>query len=229
MTLGLRRFVSRSARSTSRSLSERSETKRRGVGMTRRASSALLALGLVAGLAACTSDPLADQYREGNDKGYIAADGFRVVEIPAAERTEPIDFEGVLDIGGTTTSDDYRGDVLVVNFWYAACAPCRVEAPILEEVHERFAADGVQFLGVNLYDGADAARAFAETYGVTYPSVLTTEDGSIKLAFAGQTPLSAVPVTLVLDREGRVAARVIGQVESASILSTLVRDAVEES
>lgn len=193
-----------------------------------RAASALLALGLVVGLSACSSDPLADEYREGDNKGYIAGE-FAVVEIPEAERTEPVDFEGVLDTGATTTSDEYRGDVLVVNFWYAACAPCRVEAPILEDVHDEFAADGVSFLGVNLYDGADASQAFAETYGVTYPSVLTTEDGSIKLAFAGQTPLSAVPVTLVLDREGRVAARIIGQVDEASILSTLVRDAVAES
>ncbi|MFB8385510.1 TlpA family protein disulfide reductase [Microbacterium sp. NPDC055910] len=194
----------------------------------RAAASALLALTLTASLAACTQDPLAEQYREGSNKGYISGD-FRVDEIPVDERTEPIDFEGVLDTGGTTTSDDYRGDVLVVNFWYAACAPCRVEAPVLEAVHEEFQVDGVNFLGINLYDGAEASRAFADTYGVGYPSVLTTEDGSIKLAFAGQTPLSAVPVTLVLDREGRVAARVIGIVEEESILRSLVRDAIGEA
>lgn len=192
----------------------------------RRAASVLLALGLAAGLAACTSDPLADAYREGDEKGYIAGDG-RVVEIAEADRTEPVDFEGVLDIGGTVTSDELRGDVVVVNFWYAACAPCRVEAPVLEEVNEAFADDGVRFLGVNLYDGADASLAFADTYGVTYPSALAIEDGSIKLAFAGQTPLSAVPSTLVLDKQGRVSARIIGQLESASILSTLVSDAVD--
>jgi len=196
---------------------------------SRVAASILLSFGLVIALAACTNDPLADQYRSGDNKGYIAADGFRVVEIPESERTEPIEFEGVLDAGGPTTSDDYRGDVLVVNFWYASCAPCRVEAPVLEEVNEELGGDGVQFLGVNLFDGADASRAFAKTYGVTYPSALSTEDGSIKLAFAGQTPLNAVPVTLVLDREGRVAARLIGRVAEASILSTIVRDLAEES
>lgn len=186
-------------------------------------------MSLVAGLAACTSDPLAEQYRSGDGKGFIAADGFEVVEIAPADRTEPVDFEGVLDTGDTATSDDYRGDVLVVNFWYAACAPCRVEAPLLEEVNQAFADDGVEFLGINLYDGAEASQAFAETYGVTYPSALANVDGSIKLAFAGQTPLNAVPVTLVLDREGRVAARVIGQVSETSILETLVSDALEES
>ena len=193
------------------------------------AASALLALSLVAGLAACANDPLADQYRSGDGKGFIAADGFEVVEIAPEDRTEPVDFDAVLDTGDTATSDDYRGDVLVVNFWYAACAPCRVEAPLLEEVNQAFAGDGVSFLGVNLYDGAEASQAFAETYGVAYPSALATEDGSIKLAFAGQTPLNAVPVTLVLDREGRVAARVIGQISETSILETLVSDALEES
>lgn len=193
------------------------------------AASALVALSLAAGLAACTSDPLADQYRSGDGKGFIAADGFEVVEIAPEDRTEPVDFDAVLDTGDTATSDDYRGDVLVVNFWYAACAPCRVEAPLLEEVNQAFAGDDVSFLGVNLYDGAEASQAFAETYGVAYPSALATEDGSIKLAFAGQTPLNAVPVTLVLDREGRVAARVIGQISETSILETLVSDALEES
>lgn len=195
----------------------------RGVG------TALLAVGLIAALAACTNDPLADQYREGDNKGFIAASGFEVEEIPADERTEPIEFEGVLDIGGTATSADYAGDVLVVNFWYAACAPCRVEAEQLEDAHETFEGQDVSFLGVNLYDGAEASRAFADKYGVTYPSALATEDGSIKLAFAGQTPLNAVPVTLVLDTEGRVAARIIGQLDDASILEALVRDALEEA
>jgi thiol-disulfide isomerase/thioredoxin len=197
--------------------------------MRRGAASALLLVAAIAGLAACSSDPLADQYRAGDNKGFIAADGFEVVEIPASERTEPVEFEATLDIGGTTSSADYLGDVLVVNFWYAACAPCRVEAPLLEEVNASFAGDDVDFLGVNLYDGAAASRAFADTYGVGYPSALTTVDGSIKLAFAGQTPLNAVPVTLVLDREGRVAARVIGQLSETSILETLVRDTLDEA
>lgn len=196
--------------------------------IARAAASIVVALGLVGALAACTNDPLAEQYRAGDNKGYIAADGFRFVEIPEADRTDPIEFEGVLDSGGTTTSADYLGEVTVVNFWYAACAPCRVEAPILEEVNSELAGDGVKFLGVNLYDGAEASLAFAETYGVTYPSALATEDGSIKLAFAGQTPLSAVPVTLVLDRDGRVAARLIGQISEASILSSIVSTVVDE-
>lgn len=196
---------------------------------TRVAASALLAVGLIAGLTACADDPLAEQYRSGDNKGFVAADGFRVVEIAAGDRTEPVDFDGVLDTGGTTSSADYAGDVLVVNFWYAGCAPCRVEAPELAAADAAFEGQDVAFLGINLYDGAAASRAFASTYGVEYPSALATEDGSIKLAFAGETPLNAVPVTLVLDKEGRVAARLVGQIEDSSILETLVRETLEES
>ena len=195
----------------------------------RTVASALLVAGLIAGLAACTSDPLADQYREGDNKGFVAADGFRVVEIPADERTDPVEFTGVLDNGETTSNADYAGDVMVVNFWYAGCAPCRVEAAELAAADAAFEGQDVAFLGVNLYDGAAASLAFADKYGVEYPSALATQDGSIKLAFAGETPLSAVPSTLVLDKQGRVAARIIGQLEEASILETLVRETLEES
>jgi peroxiredoxin len=199
---------------------------RRGL---RAAASVVFAVTLAAGLAACTDDPLADQYREGDNKGFIAASGVRYVEIPEDERTEPIEFEGVLDSGGTVTEADYAGDVVVVNFWYAACAPCRVEAAELDEAQAALEGEAVSFLGVNLYDGAEASRAFAETYGIDYPSALATEDGSIKLAFAGQTPLNAVPSTLVLDSQGRVAVRIIGQLEDASILETLVRETLEKA
>lgn len=205
-------------------LSGRRGTRRglRGVGAV------VFAVTLAAGLAACTNDPLAEQYREGDNKGFIAASGVRYVEIPEDERTEPIEFEGVLDSGGTVTEADYVGDVVVVNFWYAACAPCRVEAAELDEAQAALEGEAVSFLGVNLYDGAEASRAFAETYGIDYPSALATADGSIKLAFAGQTPLNAVPSTLVLDSRGRVAVRIIGQLEDASILETLVRETLEE-
>jgi thiol-disulfide isomerase/thioredoxin len=195
----------------------------------RAAASALLVLTLTGGIAACSSDPLAEQYRAGDSKGFIAADGFRVVEIPADERGEPVEFTGALDSGGEVSSDDYAGQVLVVNFWYAGCAPCRAEAPELEAAYGEFAGEDVSFLGVNIYDGAEASLAFAETYGVTYPSALATVDGSIKLAFADETPLNAVPTTLVLDKEGRVAARIIGRLTESSILTTLVNDALDES
>lgn len=198
------------------------------VGWLRAAASALVALSLVASLAACANDPLAEQYRSGDEKGYIAGDQ-RIIEIPVAERGEPVVFEGTTETGDRVASGDFAGEVLVVNFWYAACGPCRVEAAELEDAYQSFAGDAVSFLGVNTQDSASVATAFAETYGVTYPSALAAQDGALKLAFAQATPLTATPVTLVLDKEGRVAARIIGELPDASILEALVRDALEES
>ena len=179
-------------------------------------------------LAGCTSnDGPAQQYREGNEKGYIAGD-FQVVEIPPADRGEPVVFEGVTETGETVSSDDYRGGVLVVNFWYAACGPCIVEAPLIEAVWQEYQDRGVAFLGVNTYDQPATALSFARDNNVTYPSVIDVNDGRVKLAFAQVTPIQATPTTVVLDQEGRVAARIIGQLASASILSTLVGDTLAE-
>ena len=197
--------------------------------MTRgRVFTVVFALLAVVVLAGCTSsDSLAQQYRDGNEKGYIAGD-FQVVEIPEPDRGEPVAFEGVTETGERVSSDDYRGGVLVVNFWYAACGPCIVEAPLLEEVWQEYQDQGVSFLGVNTYDQPATALSFARDNNVTYPSVIDVNDGKVKLAFAQVTPIQATPTTLVLDRGGRVAARVIGQLASASILSTLVADTLAE-
>jgi thiol-disulfide isomerase/thioredoxin len=196
----------------------------------RRIAAVVAAAALAVGLAGCSADPLAEQYREGRNTGYIAANGFQTEEIAPEDRGEPVEFTGLLDTGEEVSSADYADEVLVVNFWYAACAPCRVEAPNLEEVNQEFADQGVSFLGFNTYDQAPTSLSFARDYGVTYPSLLGVDDAAAKLAFARETPLSATPTTLVLDREGRVAARVIGTISEASILEAIVRDvAAEES
>ncbi|WP_167043870.1 TlpA family protein disulfide reductase [Microbacterium halimionae] len=196
--------------------------------MRRIVSAASLALVGVLVLASCTSDPLAEQYNAGDNKGYIAGD-LSVVEIPADERGEPVEFDGVLDNGENVSSDDYDGDVLVVNFWYAACGPCIVEAPRLEKAYQQFTDQDVAFLGVNTYDQAPTSLAFAEDNGISYPSVIAVNDGSVKLAFADATPLNATPTTIVLDKQGRVAARIVGELPDASVLTALVRDAVAET
>ncbi|MET1043905.1 MAG: TlpA disulfide reductase family protein [Microbacteriaceae bacterium] len=178
-------------------------------------------------LAGCSSDPLAAQYADGTTENYISGDG-TVTEIPEAERGNPISFEGKTDAGEMVSSDDYADDVLVVNFWYAECPPCRVEAPDLQDVYAEFKPEGVDFLGVNLYNGAEGSLAFARTYGITYPSVI--EAGSptpMLLSFAGEVSPKAVPTTLVLDQEGRIASRINGLVDP-SVLRTLISDTVAE-
>lgn len=198
------------------------------MGVRRLSGAIALAAASVLVLAGCSSDPLAEQYRAGDNKGYIAGDG-TISEFPADERGEPVAFAGTTIEGDAIDSADLAGEVVVVNFWYAGCAPCRAEAPLLQEVHEEFEGDGATFVGVNVRDQAATAASFEENYGITYPSIVDVEDGAVQYAFAGDVPPAAVPTTLVLDAEGRVAARILGQLKDASILSTIVGDLVDEA
>jgi thiol-disulfide isomerase/thioredoxin len=124
-------------------------------------------------------------------------------------------------------SEDYVGEVVVVNFWYAACPPCRAEAADLQIVNEKYEDDGVQFVGVNVYDQASTAQSFADEFGVTYPSILDVDDAGVRLAFADNVSPQAIPSTLVLDRNGSVAAVIRGLADT-SVLSSMIDDALAE-
>ena len=193
----------------------------------RRALAATTAVVLLATLAGCTADPLAEQYASGSTQNYISGDG-SVTTIAFADRGEPVAFDGVTGDGETVSSDDYAGEVLVLNFWYAACPPCRVEAPDLEKLHVSLEGEGASFLGVNVRDQADTARTFEAETGVSYPSVIDANDGNLMLAFAGTVAPNAVPTTLVIDKQGRVAARILGQVTSPSALDAIIRETIAE-
>lgn len=178
-------------------------------------------------LAACVGeeDPLAKQAREGNNKNYIAGDG-SVQEYGPESRTEPVEIEAVAYDGQKIDSADWIGQVTVLNFWYAACAPCRIEAPHLVELNKEF--DGkAGFLGINVRDEKEAAEAFERTFGIKYPSVQDTQ-GTIQLAMTKYVPLKAVPTTLVLDKQGRVSARILGVAEKPT-LKALINTALTES
>lgn len=188
------------------------------------AAALMLSTGIL--LAGCATDPLAEQYRAGSNKNYIAGDG-SVMEIPQANRGEAIVYTGIAQDGSTVSSSDYAGQVQVVNFWYAGCAPCRAEADELEQVAQASANEGVSFVGVNVRDQALTAETFMQKFGISYPSIID-QNGQVQLAFSSNVPPNAVPTTLVLDRQGRVAARVLGQITEASILQSLIDTVAKE-
>lgn len=197
---------------------------------SRRIRSVVTAVSLAAAaallLAGCSSDPLAAQYLSGDSKNYIAGDG-TVTEIAPENRVAPVEYAGISEYGDPITSADYSGEVVVLNYWYSTCAPCRAEAPDLAALSTKYEGKGASFLGVNVRDQADTARSFAATFGVPYPSIVDT-DGALQLAFTGTVSPNAVPTTLVIDKEGRVAARILGRVSERSILDTLIHDAIAE-
>ena len=123
---------------------------------------------------------------------------------------------------------DGAGKVVVVNVWGSWCAPCVEETPTLQKVWTAYQAAGkpVAFIGVDIKEPADMGKAFLAAKGVTYPSISDQANESRPmLALAGKTP--ATPTTLVLDRQGRVAARVLGPV-TESTLKALIDDAIAE-
>lgn len=177
-------------------------------------------------LSACAAqDPLAAQAKAGDNKNYIAGDG-SVTQFAAAQRKQAVQFSGTLFNGQKVSSADLAGKVTVMNFWYAGCAPCRLEAPDLEALHKEFAPKSVGFYGVNIRDEAPTADAFNRTFGLTYPSFID-KDGGVLLAMTDYVPPAAVPTTLVLDKQGRVAARILG-VADKSTLKALISDTVAE-
>jgi len=174
-----------------------------------------------------TSDALAEQYRDGSGANYISGDGAITVLAPES-RTDSVQFEGDLDTGEFFSSSDYAGSVIVVNFWYAGCPPCRVEAADLESLHQQFLSDGVAFVGVNIFDQAPTALTFANEFGVSYGSIMDVETGSVRFAFAGQVAPNAVPTTLVLDKQGRVSARISGVITDVDLLANIIDGVLEE-
>lgn len=187
-----------------------------------------VALALTLGACAGSGDELAAQYREGTGQNYISGDGALTILAPDSRAT-PVEFGGSTDLGDTFTSADYAGNVIVVNFWYAGCPPCRLEAADLEAVYQQFKDQGVVFIGVNIMDQAPTALTFAKEFGVTYPSLLDANDGAVRLAFSGQIAPNAVPTTLVLDKDARVAARISGLLSDPDVLVGMIESVLEES
>nr|WP_262364267.1 TlpA disulfide reductase family protein [Arthrobacter echini] len=166
-------------------------------------------------------DPLAQQAAAGDGKNYIAGDG-SVTEYAASERGEPVEVAGTLFDGTSVSSADWDDQVTVLNFWYASCAPCRQEAPDLVALHEEYAPQGAVFYGVNIRDEQATAEAFERSFGIPYESFDDT-DGGVLLDMTQYVPPQAVPTTIVLDREGRVAARILGLADR-STLDALISD-----
>ena len=140
-----------------------------------------------------------------------------------SERSAPVEASGLTFSGDTIDLDDLRGRVVVINTWYAACPPCRAEAADLNAIAEDYA-DDVTVVGVNTRDNASTAEAFERSFGTVYESI-EGKNGSFIADLEGAVPLQAVPTTLVLDRQGRPAARYIGQIDP-QIVRGMIDDAL---
>jgi thiol-disulfide isomerase/thioredoxin len=192
----------------------------------RKLLAALAISALVLTTSACANDSLAEQFRSGDNKNYIAGDG-TVTEFALGSRPQAASWSGITESGEAISSTQLEGVITVMNFWYAGCAPCRIEMPELIDLQTEFLPEGVQFIGVNVRDSAETSLAFARKIGLNFPSVMDAKTGSVVLGFTGVVTPQAVPTTLVIDAEGNVSARVLGRIDKG-ILTTLVETVIEE-
>jgi thiol-disulfide isomerase/thioredoxin len=159
----------------------------------------------VAWLAACADTKVTPS--SGNGQRYVAGNGTIQVIKPSDRKAAP-ELTGTTLDGGSFSLADLRGSVTVVNVWASWCSPCRAEAPGLQKVSTDLATQGVRFVGIDTRDTNDNAKAFERRFGITYPSIVD-QDGALLLRFKETLPPQAIPTTLVIDKNGRMAARAL--------------------
>jgi cytochrome c biogenesis protein CcmG, thiol:disulfide interchange protein DsbE len=117
-----------------------------------------------------------------------------------------------LERSAQASLSDYRGKVIVLNFWASWCAPCRDESPMLQRWHRRIESRGGTVLGVNVLDVSSDARAFVARYGLTYPMLRDGGGESVK-----EFGVIGYPETFAIDRRGRIVAVTRGPVDEADL------------
>jgi thiol-disulfide isomerase/thioredoxin len=179
----------------------------------------LLALGCAVLVTGCSTGTDAVDVNNGGEFRFVEGTPAGEV-IPVGERKSAPDFAGTLLDGGDFSSAELGGDVAVLNFWGSWCAPCRVETPEFQEVYADVADEGVQFLGLNVKETDEQfAQAFVDRFGIEFPSLYDPR-GEVALAFRGY-PANAIPSTIVLDRDSRVAAVYTGAVSQDDLRRVL--------
>ena len=173
-------------------------------------------------LAGCTTGEGAVDVANGGEFRFVAATPSGEV-IPEADRASAPEFSGtLLETGREWESSTLAGQVGVLNFWGSWCAPCRVETPEFSEVWDDYSAAGVQFLGINVKEtDQQFAQAFIDRFGIGFPSLYDPR-GEVALAFRDY-PANAVPSTIVIDPEGRVAAVYTGEVSQENLRRVIDR------
>lgn len=197
---------------------------RRAAGGTAVPRAVLTGLAVLA-LASCSGGPIAASTPLSNGTSYVGASYSSVYYKPGSRPLAP-------KVTGTTLSGAkwslaaQRGNLVVLNFWGSWCAPCRREAPALAALAAHDKNAPVRFIGDDVHDSPATAKAFEHSFNVGYPS-LNDPGEQVALAFHGTVPPVAIPTTLLIDRTGHVAGRIVGGV-SYDGLRTLISKILAE-
>ena len=171
-------------------------------------------------LAACARTGADEQSRSAGEVGYPAV-ARNLTRVPPDQRKELPAVSGpALGTSKTISTQEYRGRVVVINVWGSWCPPCRKEAPDLQAASVE-TKNVAQFVGITSKDYDPApAEAFVRSFKITYPSIYDPT-GKVLLTFAGELPPSAIPSTMIIDRDGRLAVRVLSEVSKITLVDMI--------
>ncbi len=171
-------------------------------------------------LAACARTGADEQSRSAGEVGYPTV-ARNLTRVPLAQRKELLAVSGpALGTSKTISTQEYRGKVVVINVWGSWCPPCRKEAPDLQAASVE-TKNVAQFVGITSKDYDPApAEAFVRSFKITYPSIYDPT-GKVLLTFAGDLPPSAIPSTMIIDRDGRLAVRVLSEVSKITLVDMI--------
>lgn len=139
------------------------------------------------------------------------------VVIPPHLRKFPVSLVGSTWHGQRLDVATWRGHPLVLNIWASWCSPCREEAPALLQAYQALKPQGVNFVGIDAQDTSAGAADFTRQFQITYPSFVSKP--SIILSLSGAVSPNAIPTTLVLDSDGRIAGRIVGALDAKTLVS----------
>ncbi|MEW2219812.1 TlpA disulfide reductase family protein [Streptomyces sp. NPDC006990] len=181
----------------------------------------LLAAGIAAGallLSACGEEQTGSS---SGDTKFVQGTG-EITKVPKSRRAAVPDLAGPSVDGKKLKLSDFKGKVIVLNVWGSWCSPCRAEAPNLAKVARDTEDEGVQFVGINTRDLDKAnAKAFERNYDIDYPSFYDPS-GKLILKFPKNTlSPQAIPSTLILDKDGKVAVRALKELSEKELRSAL--------
>ena len=160
-------------------------------------------------LTGCSGGGLSAQ----NENSFVAGSG-NAVFLKKSERKDAPNISGKTLISGVKT---LRTDqVTVINVWASWCAPCRAEAPLLQDFSIKY--PQVQFAGILTRDNLSSAKAFYENFELTYPTFI---DDALLIGFSGSIIPNAIPTTLIIDKKGKVAVRISGEATVATFKKLL--------
>ena len=185
-----------------------------------RKSLVLAVAAVVLMITGCSTNTADEPTRSGGENGYVGVQR-QLTQIPPADRKPAPTVSGPeLGTDKTISTADYAGKVTVINVWGSWCPPCRKEAPDLQAASVR-TKDKAQFIGITSRDATQAAPlAFNRANKITYPSIFDP-DGSTLITFARDVPPSAIPSTLIIDADGRVAVRILGPITETTLVAMI--------